>query len=168
MKADEIQVGGTYHDGKQGVREVVAIDGAALRVTYRILAAKVEQEYSYAERRMVSLVGTDAGCDLASFARWAKVRVPDAERGVLLADLALKKVRLAPGETAFMASIADEFKDGEFSPRAGASVSLPFNETRSARSVERKGLLSVSAQGGEVTLTLLGARWIAARLQVAA
>lgn len=78
-------------------------------------------------------------------------------------------VPLAPGEAAFMASIAKEFEKPEFPPKAGASVSFKFNEMRSARGVAKKGLASVAAglhgAGGMLTLTVLGAAWIKTHLQ---
>lgn len=167
MKISSIEVGGIYHDNKQGVREVVSMDGAAgcrdTRATYRILAAKVAQEYSYADQAVVSLLGTASKCDLGSFAAWAKVVVPTKEKDALLADLAAKRLRLAPGEAAFMASVAMEF-DQEFPAKAGAAVSFKFNETRSARGVAKKGLATVSmgspGSGGVLTLTELGAAWV--------
>lgn len=81
-----------------------------------------------------------------------------------MTKLAAKELRLPPGEAAFMASIAKQFDGSEFPPRAGVSVSYKFNETRSARGIEKKGLASVAAgptgAGGEITLSALGAAWI--------
>lgn len=65
MKITDIQTGGIYYDGKFGVREVVS---KGPRVTYKILAAKNETEYSYADKETVSIIGTSRTCDLASFA----------------------------------------------------------------------------------------------------
>ncbi len=160
MKASDIVVGGVYHDGKVGVREVVSIDPDSRfsdeRVTYAILAAKVEQEYSYAEHKMVSIIGTETSCNRASFSQWAKTKVDDVQ--ALLTDLAAKKLRLPPGEKAFMESLGDEFVD--------CSISFAFNETRQARGVEKKGLVTVNqpraGSDGEVTLTALGVAWMRA------
>ncbi len=167
MKASSIEGGGIYHDGKLGMREVIGMDGAPgcgdTKITYRLLAAKIEQEYSRAEKAMVSLIGRTSKCELASFAAWAKIAVPVGDKATLLADLAAKKLRLPYGETAFMASVANEFDD-EFPIKAGATVSFAFNETRSARGIEKKGLATVAmappGAGGEITLTELGAAWV--------
>ena len=175
MKASSIEIGGIYHDSKLGVREVVAMEGAPgcsdTRITYRILAAKSEQEYSHAEKAMVSLIGSTSKCDLASLAAWAKVKVPHGEKDVLLASLAAAKLRLPPGEAAFMASVAREFDD-EFPIKAGTSVSFNFNETRQARGIEKKGLATVAVArrgaGGAITLTELGAAWLRANRATAA
>ncbi len=167
MKASDIAVGGVYHDGKLGVREVIGMDGAAgcrdTKITYRLLAAKGEQEYSYAEKAMVSLIGGTSKCELASFAAWARVAVRACDQSALLDSLAAKKLRLPAGEAAFMASVATEFND-EFQAKAGVTISFNFNETRSARGIEKKGLAKVAmaapGAGGEITLTELGAAWI--------
>lgn len=78
-------------------------------------------------------------------------------------DVAAKKLRLPPGETAFMASVANSIDD-ETLIRAGVSVPFSFNETRSARGVEKKGLVTVGKapgrSGGEIRLTELGAAWL--------
>lgn len=165
MKTTEIVNGGRYHDGKVGVREVlsvVGLKGAPLCVTYRILAAKVEQKFSYASQKMVPTIGTDSSCDIVSFAPWAKTRLNEAECQELLVDLAAKKLRLAPGEKAFMDSVAKECTS--WTPQAGSTISFSFNETRQARGVEKKGVATVSVcragSGGEITLTALGAAWL--------
>lgn len=167
MKTTEIVNGGCYHDGKVGVREVLSIiglKGAPQRVTYRILAAKVEQEYSYADMQMVPTIGTDSSCEIASFAQWAKTSLNEAECQELLVELAAKKLRLAPGEKAFMDSVAKEC--ASWTPQAGSTISFSFNETRQARGVEKKRVATVSVcragSGGEITLTALGAAWVRA------
>jgi hypothetical protein len=163
MKVSDIHVGGIYHDGKLGVREVTIIGGVPLRVTYSLLAAKVEQEYSNAEKAVVSLIGSTRACDLGSFASWAKTAVPQAQKTALLAILAAKKLRLSPGETVFMDSVAASFDD-ETPAKAGTTVSLDFTETRAARGIEKKGLATVSlaqtGAGGEIMLTELGSAWV--------
>lgn len=167
MKVEAIQVGGIYHDGKAGVREVISMDGAPgcgdTKITYRILAAKSEQKYSYAEKAMVSLIGSTSQCTLASFAVWAKIVVPACDKTILLTDLAAKKLQLAPGETRFMASVAEAFDDA-FPLVAGCKVSFGFHEIRSARGIEKKGLATVAlgppCVGGEIALTELGVAWI--------
>lgn len=171
MKASNIEIGGIYHDGKLGLREVIGMAGVPgcgdTKITYRILAAKVEREYNYAEKVMVSLIGSSSKCELASFAAWATVPVPIGEKAALLAALAAKKLRLPAGETAFMTSVATEFDDDEFPVKAGATVSFAFNETRSALGIEKKGLATVAraspGAGGTITLTELGAAWVRAK-----
>lgn len=167
MKIKDIVPGGYYYDGKVGVREVISLEGTPLRVTYRIIAAKVVQEYSYADKQIISTIGTTSSCDLASFAQWAKIKVEEDERETLLADLAVKKISLPPGEKAFMYSVAGEITGGELRPKVGLSISFSFNETRQVRGIERKGLATVSrmsnGNGGDITLTALGAAWIRAQ-----
>lgn len=168
MKANEVVVGGVYYDGKVGMREIVSIvpgpqKTSDRRVTYRILSAKVEQEYSYADKKMISVIGTACSCDLASLAQWAKVKIENDGRELLLTELAAKKLRLPPGEKAFMVSLGDECMD--------CSISFAFNETRQARGVEKKGLVKVdqprAGSNGEVTLTGLGVAWMRANAKAA-
>lgn len=164
MKIKDIVIGGRYHDSKVGVREIVDIRNGT-RVTYRILSAKATQEYSYADKKVVSTIGTTSSCDLTSFAQWAKIKLGESEYTQLLIELTTKKLRLPPGEKAFMESVAEEFNDGEFPASIGTTVSFSFNETRLARGIEKKGLAVVSmaqtrGAGGEIKLTALGASWI--------
>lgn len=168
MKVSDVVVGGVYHDNKVGVREIVSIvpgsqKSSDQRVTYRILSAKVEQEYSYADKKMISVIGTTASCDLASFASWAKMNVGDDAREQLLTELAAKKLRLPPGEKAFMESLGVEYMD--------CPISFAFNETRQARGVEKKGLVIVkqprAGSDGEVALTDLGVAWMRANAKAA-
>lgn len=179
MKTAEIVAGGVYHDGKQGVREIVKITGSHIsrkagapfavevpRVTYRILAAKVEQEYSYADKKVVSLIGSTTSCELRGFSQWAKVRVEPGARDGLLAELAAKKLRLPPGEKSFMESVAAEYRNAaaDTPPKAGSTVSFDKDEVRAAQGIAKKGLAQVAMAppgfGGEITLTELGAAWI--------
>lgn len=168
MNANKIHVGGFYHDGKLGVREVMDVAGATtVRVTYHIVAAKIEKKHDYAEQAAVSLIGSTSTCDLRSFAEWAKMEIPAESREDLLNALAAKRLKLPPGEAAFMTSVAKEFSsEAEFPLVAGSTVSYAFNETRSARGVAKKGLVSVATDGvgagGEVTLTPLGVAWLKA------
>ena len=171
MRSSEIVVGGIYHDGKVGVREIVAIDDIhspsadAPQVTYRILAAKVGQEYSYAEKKVIPVIGTESKCNLSSFSQWAKLKVADADS--LLTDLAARKLKLPPGEKTLMLSMSKEI-DG--APAAGTVISFSFNEIRQVRGLEKKGLVTVdqprSGSDGEVTLTPLGAAWMNTNLRI--
>lgn len=173
MKASGIVIGGVYSDGKAGVREVISIEPDIRyfdeQVTYRILAAKVEREYSHAEKMMVSVIGSKSRCNLASFSQWAKVKVDNVAS--LLNDLSARKLKLPPGEKALMLSRLDALCDE--SPVAGVSASFAFNEMRQARGIENKGLVIVHAagtgNGGNVVLTELGAAWMRAnKIAVAA
>lgn len=160
MKSSEVVIGGVYSDGKMGVREVVSIEPDVRRsddrVTYRILAAKVEQEYSYVEKKMVPVIGSESQCNLTSFTSWAKLKVEDVDG--LLNDLSAKKLKLPPGEKAFMLSMGEALD--------GVSIEFAFNETRQARGVEKKGLADVSmrgiGRGGDLKLTSLGMAWMRA------
>ena len=171
MKAAEIEVGGIYYDGKTGVREVLSKEGAPVRVEYKILAAALERQYSYGEKRMVSLIGSTSSSTFQSFAAWAKQRIQTAEAcAELLAALQAKRLKLAPGETAFMNSIAAKF-GSDSQPNAGSEVSFEFTETRSAQNVAKKGLATVHkgtpGAGGTIILTALGAAWARNRIAAA-
>lgn len=91
-----------------------------------------------------------------------KERGPN-KAAAMLADLAAKKLRLPPGEAAFMASVANSFDD-EYPVKAGAWVSFDSSETRSALGIEKKGLARVSlappGAGGGIALTECGAAWV--------
>lgn len=157
MNAADIQVGDIYHDGKLALREVLAIApnvADMVRVEYRILAAKVEQEYSYTEKRMVPVIGSTSSCYLASFASWAKVRLEPAAGKVLLLELQARKVKLSPGEVCFIESALAE-AGGEITP--GTVISFDHTEGRAVGGLEKKGL--VVRQKGEVEITELGAAW---------
>lgn len=165
MKVADIKVGGFYHDGKAAVREVLAIapDGAGIeRVEYRILAAKVMQEHSYAEKRTVSVIGTTTSCHLTSFAAWAKLGLSKSDCDDLLTRLAASRVKLSPGELAFMESAIDEA--GGIS--VGTMISFDHTEGRAVGGLEKKEL--VLRHKGEIEVTALGAAWFrnAAQLRI--
>lgn len=163
MKATDIEVGAFYHDGKDAVREVISIapDGAGIeRVEYRILAAKMTQEYRHADKQTVPLIGTTTSCHLASFAGWAKAKLSRAECDALLVRLAVRKVKLSPGELAFMESALDE-AGGTITP--GMEISFNHTEGRAVGGLERKGL--VVRQKHEVEVTSLGAAWFDSALR---
>ncbi len=157
MKVADIQVGGFYHDGKAGVREVLSIgsDGAGMdRVAYRILAAKVMQKYSYSEQRMVSVVGSTASCHLTSFAAWAKTVLSKEECTDLLNSMDAHRIKLSPGELAFMKSSMDE-AGGAITK--GTAIAFDHMEGRAVSGLEKKGL--VVRLTGEVEVTTMGAAW---------
>jgi hypothetical protein len=158
MRVQEIQVGRTYHDGKAGLRKVVALEGAPLKVRYTILAAKAEremgQDYEYA-----SLIGREDVCDLEYFARWAKQSYDDTEAQVLLVTLQAAKIKLAPGEAAFMDGLLQEA--GGKPRTAGARASYDQTEGRAVAGLEKKGLLR-RVTSGEVEVLTHGAARLAA------
>lgn len=95
MRIDDIEVGGFYHDGKLGLREVIARD-PGLRVPgvgdkpgqdpirYRILHAKSAESYLASEEVQQT---REHNCERASLAAWAKARVEPDEVPSLLAKL---------------------------------------------------------------------------------
>ena len=96
MKVADIKAGAFYHDGKVAVRQVLSIgpdDAGIDRVHYRILAAKVTQEYSYAEKGVVSVIGSSTSCHLTSFAGWAKIKLSKADCDDLLVRMAASKLK---------------------------------------------------------------------------
>lgn len=152
MKVADIKVGGVYHDGKDGIREVQSI--GIVRVTYRILAAKATQEYSYDEKRMVSVIGSTTSCHLTSFAAWAKTSLSEKECTDLLNSMDAKRIKLSPGELAFMKSALDE-AGGAITK--GTAITFDNTEGRAVSGLEKKGL--VVRHTGEVEVTILGAAW---------
>ncbi|WP_341744670.1 hypothetical protein [Azonexus hydrophilus] len=156
MKQSEIQAGECYFDGKEGIREVVSIDPKIPTVKYRLLSAKITQEYSWTKGQMVSLIGSETTCNLSSFASWAKHHVPQAEIGNIMLRIAAKKIKLAPGEKMFMNSALDESGGAIVE---GTSISFDHTEGRAVSGLEKKGLLV--RDNREVTVTALGAAWFA-------
>lgn len=152
MKQQEIQVGRIYHDGKAGLREVVAIE-APVGVRYRLLAAKVEQEF---DRHGVakSVLGVESAVTLAAFAAWAKEGYDAQEGDKVLLRMRAAKIKLSPGEIAFMESVKKEMQDGPCT--AGMLASYDHTEGRAVAGLEKKGLVRRFG-GGEVELLALGA-----------
>lgn len=157
MKASEIKVGGFYHDGKLGVREVISIEpfDATYRVTYKILAAKVMQEYSYAEQKVVSVVGNTTSCTLISFAAWAKKSMTAEECADLLKIMEARRIKLSPGELAVMNSLLNEV--GSEDIRTGCMFSINPTENRAVAGLEKKGLVMRDSE--EMEITQLGEAW---------
>lgn len=138
----------------------LSIGGKRKRVAFTMLLTDAPPDVSLEVPRRVPLADIPA---LAAVLTEFSTRVAE-----LASTPAAKPPKLAPGETAFMASVAEEFEAGDFKPQAGASVSYEFNETRSARGAEKKGLVEVHAgqkgAGGNIVLTKAGAAWISAHL----
>lgn len=159
MKVKEIEVGRFYHDNKAGVREVLAIieeaDGNT-NVYFRILAAKAAQEYDSDRREMVSVLGTTYHCLVSSFSTWAKVGMDELGARALMTSMQAKKIKLPPGELAFMVSALDEVGG----PLAeGLRVEIAHTEGRAVSGLEKKGLLQRDRATDEAVFTSLGAAW---------
>lgn len=166
MKVADIKVGGFYHDGKDGIREVLSIgpdDAEMVRVIYRILAAKATQEYSHDKQRMVSVIGTSTSCHMPSFAVWAKRGLSKDECADLLNSMDARRVKLSPGELAFMESALDE-AGGVITK--GTAISFDHTEGRAISGLEKKGM--VVRFIGEVEVTTLGAAWFKNKAEVLA
>lgn len=159
MKVKEIEVGRFYHDNKAGVREVLAItkeaDGSPA-VKFRIVAAKAAQEYDSERREMVSVLGTTSRCLLSSFATWAKVGMDEQGAKAIMTTMQAKKLKLAPGELAFMVSAIDEV-GGHLTE--SMRIDIAHTEGRAASGLEKKGLLVRDKGTGEAVITPLGAAW---------
>jgi len=152
MKVNEIQVGKYYHDAKEGVREVLAIEGGPLRVKYKLLAAKQTQEYDYKTRAMKSRIGEIAVVSLETFASWAKSVHDQGSIEDVLLTLEAKKVKLSPGEQAFVRG-ALEAAEGKL--EAGKRVGIDHTEGRAVAGLVKKGV--VHRIGDEAEFTRLGA-----------
>lgn len=155
MKKVEICVGQLYHDGKLGLREVLSIDTREETLRYRILAAKVEQEWDRQRGVATSVIGAESGCTVAAFASWAKTVHAAQARVQMLATMAAKRLRLPPGEATFMRSVLSEARSAV---TAGTQVSYDANEQRAVNGLAKKGVLAFD--DGEVTFLPLGLAWL--------
>ncbi|ART57225.1 hypothetical protein CBP36_20165 (plasmid) [Acidovorax carolinensis] len=151
MKTQEIQPGRTYHDGKQGVREVLCVEGDHVR--YRLLAAKVERQFD-ALGGEKSLLGAETSMTLSAFAAWAKVGYDAQEAALILLALKAATIKLSPGEAAFLESVWAEALGTPV--MEGTLVSYDHTEGRAMSGLEKKGLLRRVGEG-EVCLLALGA-----------
>lgn len=159
MSPSHIEAGRVYGDGKHGLRQVLEVSGAPLRVLYRLLAAKAVREWDVRGNE-VSLLGKDHWMTLESFASWAKVSY-ELQAGLEVAEqLAAMRIVLAPGEKAFMERI---FQQLGRPAEAGLVLASSHTEGRAVGGLERKDLLKRRSRT-EVELTALGA----ARLRFAA
>lgn len=154
MKVSEIAAGNTYFNGKDSVREVFALGSDSTIVHYRLLAARQEQEWSNADKAMVSVIGREASCKIESFAAWAKESFTTEAGQQLLLQLQAKKTKLSPGEQAYMQSAMDE-AGGAFT--VGTHIQFDHTEGRAVSGLEKKGL--VVRHKGEVEVTQLGEAW---------
>lgn len=161
MKVSEIRVGMVYHNGKDGLRKVLAIknvtnpmrDVVAV-VQYQLLAAKQEREWDTKTQQWKTLIGTTAVMSLDGFAAWAKASHDDASAMDVMYGLQAKKLKLSPGESAFMASILAEAPDAT----AGTCITFNHTEGRAVYGLEKKGM--VIKLDGQVEVTRLGGAWL--------
>ncbi|TAL65853.1 MAG: hypothetical protein EPN79_11940 [Burkholderiaceae bacterium] len=137
MNHKEIIVGRIYHDGKAGLRKVTSISGSPIAVRYRILAAKVERDFDWRSHQYQSLIGHVGECTLEAFARWANTGYDEAGAQAVLLSLQARKIKLSPGEDAFMRSAAAKVHVAG----QGSKVSYSHTEGRAITGLEKKGLL---------------------------
>lgn len=154
MRTSDINVGCTYHDGKQGLREVVAKEGLYGDVTYKILAAKQSQAWNDNAGSMVSVIESTSKMSLDGFAKWAKGEVPTAEIESYRQRLMAAKLKLSVGELAFMKLLQQE----RVPAKPGVMVSVDQAEGRATSGLQKNGLLILHSQ--EAELTALGAAWL--------
>ena len=153
MKVQEIQVGRVYHDGKLGLREVVALEGSPICVRYRILSAKIEREHDRHGNEVV-LVGAEREVTLQAFAAWAKASY-DAQAGAqILLGLKASKIKLSPGEVAYLASVRAETLGAPIN--AGTLVTYDHTEGRAVAGLQKKGMVR-RVGVGEIEVLELGA-----------
>lgn len=161
MKATEIRVGLVYHNGKDGLRKVLAINKVTnpMRdvvdvVSYQLLAAKQEREWDTQAQKWKPLIGTTSVMSLDGFAAWAKSSHDVESTQGIMCSMAAKKLKLSPGEKSFMASILEEAPDA----KAGTCISVELGEGRATAGLEKKGLLH--RLDGQIELTPLGEAWL--------
>lgn len=156
MSLKDILAGRIYFDDKLGLREVVEVAGAPVRVRYRLLAAKIEHQWVYGDVGQAStkqsLIGTESTVTLEAFASWAKHSYDTSEKEALLLQVQAKRLKLSAGEVAFMASVRSELGK---TASVGTLVSYDHTEGRAVAGLQRKGLLT-KLPGGEVQLLALG------------
>ena len=155
MKQSDIAPGVAYSDKKLGVREVVSISGGGNSVvTYRLLAAKVTEEYSWLQGTTVSLIGATFSMTLAAFAAWAEESLPGDALALRLAQLKAQAIKLSPGELAYM---QDAMQEAGGAITAGTLIQFDHTEGRAVSGLAKKGL--VERLDGEALVTELGAAW---------
>lgn len=155
MKAADIQVGKIYHDGKQGLREVIAMGNAPVTVRYRLLAAKVEREFDF-KGNETSLIGKESEVTLQAFMTWAKVAYTAEQKDEICTQLAAAKLKLSPGEVAVLQSLLDEISGDD--AKAGLLFTFESGEGRAVNGLEKKGLLKRADKEQAEVLPLGAAR----------
>lgn len=159
MKIDNIQTGHIYHDGKQGLREVVGVDKADGTVRYRLLAAKVEREFLPGGQSR-TVIGRESVVTLAAFAAfaaWAKAEYTADEGNRFLLCLQAGKVKLSPAEHGYIVGLLADDPQGR-PHRAGTVVAYDSTDGRAVSGLEKKGLLRRVGDGKVEVLPLGAAR----------
>jgi hypothetical protein len=153
MRISEIIAGKTYYNGKDSVREVIALGNDSM-VHYRLLAARQEYEWSHEHKTMIPVAGREMSCKIESFANWAKVSFSQNEVCQLLLELKTQKIKLSPSALYFMRSVNDEVGGGV---TPGTQIQFDHTEGRAVGILAKNGL--VIKLDGEVEVTDLGAAW---------
>ena len=160
MKTSEIITGKFYFDGKEGLREVISLDGNPLVARFRILAAKKEQEFSSALKQMVSIIGSESSCCVESLAVWAKSCMDKVEAIKLLSELRAKKMKMTANELSLLNGHMHEL--GAMID-VGSVLFCDTGEERTMRSLEKKGV--IHQINSKFVLTELGAAWFRIKYQ---
>lgn len=155
MRTAEIAVGKIYYDGKDSLRKVVQVTIETKEVLYLLLAARQEQEWDDNSKSMISTIGREIACKLESFAAWAKKSYTNDQGLALLLELKAKKIKVAPGEKAFLhavlATTGNVLSDN-------TRVSFASADSRAVAGLERKGVLL--RENGEAEFTDLGTTFL--------
>ena len=166
MRADEIEVGGVYHDGKLGLRQVIAMDadlnipGVAggkgqSPVRYKILHAKSGESYlASADTQQTR----EHNCERASLAAWAKVRVPEDEVSALLDRLRATAFKPSSKQAQVVLRLEQAQGDGEH------LVSLMPGEASSVGKLVAEGFV-LSPSGSKLARLTSAGRALAQKLQ---
>ena len=167
MNPLKVAIGNAYYDGKQGLREVIAIDPtesesntANTQITYKILSAKQTSKYSYLDNKKESLIGRSETISITSFRKWAKIEIQKDNINEILLEIKLKTLKLSPTETRLMESIYQEC--GLVTMHT--QITINSLERRPAYTLAKKGLLNNlyprETHLGEIELTDLGSTWL--------
>lgn len=170
MKSAEIKLGYFYYNGKDSLREVVNIfektnpmKDKVWLVTYKVIAAKQANEWDRLQQKMVTTLGRALDMSLDGFAAWAKCELDVAGATQLMLTLTTRKLKLSPGELAFMASAMAEA--GSETIKAGTCMTFDHTEGRAVSGLAKKGILK--RLDGEVEFTALGAAWVSEQAKAA-
>lgn len=156
MKLGDFQIGHIYHDGKQGLREVVGVDKADGTVRYRILAAKVEREVGPGGQ-FRSLIGCESVVTIAAFAAWAKVAYDADDGNRFLRCLRARRIKLTSAEHDYMVNLLLDDPLGR-PHQAGTVVAYDRTVGRAVSGLEKKGFLRRMGDGKAEVLPLGTAR----------
>ena len=157
MKINEIAVGYLYSDNKKGLREVISLDAGQGMVRYKLLAAKISHEYDFATRTQKSLLGLESEITTQAFSTWAKIKYAPEEKETVLLHLKAMKLKLSPGEKAFMDSLNEEISGEDI--KSGLLVSYDHTAGRAITGLEKKCLVKREGKG-EIALLPLGVAYL--------